>query len=675
MILLATTVWAARLTFEDGSILDATITKITPEKIYLNYNSTEIERERAQITSIMDMNEAEEKLLDVFLKEYSKEPVQVAEPVTNFSSEETAITSLKYLKEKLKIKYEEEQKALAENYNKEKSFLEKNLELLAKKHAKLSEDFIEQQQKYSTVSMQLEEQMLLTKKYEQEIINLKQEINYINEARLETDVKTSEKLQEAISKNKKFLDKEKSSLVESYDNHIAELEKQVNESNLKILELGKTNSDLSAKLANAEKLADQNGATLSAFEKRFSSFKEDKDKELAELKERQAKDRMALEQLLAKSAENLGSQKNELKMLQDEVVFLKDKNKTLENEIKAKDVEIEIAQKEKEQYKKDSLEAIKQQTLIREKSKEEKEKLLRTLVDTAVTEGEGDEYSGLKVEAKKILEEAKMSGIEESDATKSALFSLYQQNISNLNAKLNAAAEEIESLKKENASLKASSQNSEFQLKEYERKKKNAEEQVEKLEQEKQELKTEVDQILKDIREETQKELIANKKELRSEFEKAISTLEIKSKEKQESEEVFPEPKQVPVESTPPMESMDLDVKNETPFKTEEKNSENIPDEQPKDNSGETVQPAENNLSQLKLEVGVVSQIESEFSRIFIDTKEVLKENELVYINTEAGEIPFKIIKLYPSLNGAIAETKSKDKMKYIQLKASIYIR
>ena len=80
--------------------------------------------------------------------------------------------------------------------------------------------------------------------------------------------------------------------------------------------------------------------------------------------------------------------------------------------------------------------------------------------------------------------------------------------------------------------------------------------------------------------------------------------------------------------------------------------------------------------SPIKVNVGTISDIETEFNRIYIETKEIVREGDLLYFMNDKGEeVSLSIIKVFKDLNGAIAELRDPQKIQSLKTQATVYAR
>jgi len=175
-----------------------------------------------------------------------------------------------------------------------------------------------------------------------------------------------------------------------------------------------------------------------------------------------------------------------------------------------------------------------------------------------------------------------------------------------------------------------------------------------------------VESILREIREEAKQNLKKEKEELQQHFNQALSSMEQKIAQ---------------IEPDMSLDSADLDLG----YLSEEPSSaDNLP-ERPTARS-ETENPAyipetkalpetDSSEDKVTLVIGTVSQVEPEFSRIFIDIKEKIKEGDKVYVSTPKGEAAFTVIRIYEALNGAIAEIRDPKKIQNVDVNDKVYIR
>jgi chromosome segregation ATPase len=654
--------WCARLTLEDGSVLEGTIRSITPDSIIVDHDSGSETHPLSGIRSISQLTPREKPIL---LAAAPLPDISVESGSTEI--EKSAFNSLLRLKTRMRDRFELEKRKLIDSFAHEKTFLEENLKILATRHAALNERFEKARAEISTLKIQLEEKDARIKKFETEILNLKKELDYVSEMRLKGEVASAEKLQNALLRNKRLLDKEKQSLIATFEDQISEFERQLNEANLKILELSNQKSDLSARLANAEKLADQNGAALKARENELERYRKNTEERIERIRTEKDQDRVALEKMLNQSAENILELKNRVKMLEEENAYLKDRKALLEKKLEDSAGEIDSLTAERERQEQKLLEAVKKQQDLREQIREEQEKVLETLVQSVMMEhgpggtgGDASPEGALREKAEEALLRARVAGKEEVMAGRSALFEIFKQDLSRTQQRLEETRQELERLRRENTELRLNVKRSDFQKRELERRKKEAQEQARQFQEEKKEIKTNVEQILDEIRRETEEKLEQDKKSLRNEFHQAIDTMESRFSG-MEMDMELDEP------------AADLDYLSEpaaSPDTAGEKASTS-----PVPGEAFPARDTESSSAPMTLDVGTVSQVEPEFSRIFIDTREKVREGDKVYVSTEQGEVEFSIIRIYEALNGAIAEIKEPAQIRHVEINDRVYVR
>jgi len=646
---------AAIIRFNNGHTITGKLKEITQDKIFFENNSLIEECDRNEIVSMTSLTEDEKKIVSTF---YSPEETN---DIKN-EMESTAFDTLLLFRSKLQAKFDEEKSVIKENFLQEKNFLEKNIEILAQKLA-ISHDQLNQYiSKNKAFHLEQEENSNLIKRYEQDIINLKNELSYVTEARLKAEVATVEKIQKAISRNKMLSEKEKRSLINSYESQISEFEKQLSDSNIKILKLAKTNSDLSAKLANAEKLSDQNGSALIAMEKQFKSYRKEIENNKLLAKEKAKQSQFALEKMLSNSADKLATFTNEIKMLNEEITFLKDENQSKKESLKNKNNEITVLEEENKKYKEEMLKSIKKQQELKLSIKEKQKNMLKSLIDAAVIETGVDGIpKNITEDARKVLYNAKMKGKIDALKNRNALFDLFQNDISKLSTELDQTKKELSTLQNNNNSLKTNLQKSEYQVDQLVHENKQAKELANQFKEEKESIKNDVQQILEDIRKEAREELKKHKEELQDSFQQAVKSINQQSNK------------------PTPGYYEDLDISNDiydTPSIKEDKTSLSEISQNEESIAEQKVEieakPQDSN-NRVSIEIGIISQIEPEFSRVFIDTKEILKEGDMLYIPTKEGDISLTILKIYPALNGAIAEISNPDFINNIKVKNKVY--
>ena len=76
------------------------------------------------------------------------------------------------------------------------------------------------------------------------------------------------------------------------------------------------------------------------------------------------------------------------------------------------------------------------------------------------------------------------------------------------------------------------------------------------------------------------------------------------------------------------------------------------------------------------LNVGQISQIETEFNRVYLDTTESLQTGDRLFATLQTGEeVALKVLKTYPVLNGAIAEVLEPGKTPILKVQDPVFIR
>lgn len=655
---------AAIIRFNNGSTISGELKEITQDKIFFENNSLMEERDRNEIISMTSLTENEKELVNAFYSPDETDPQKTTEvnSVKN-EMENAAFDTLLLFRSKLQAKFEEEKSVIKAKFLQEKNFLEKNIEILAQKLAQSHDKSNNSISENKALHLKQQEDKALIARYEQNIINLKNELSYITEARLKSEVATVEKIQKAIVKNKKLIEKEKQSLINSYESQINDFEKQLSDSNIQILQLAKTNSNISAKLANAEKLSDQNGSALIAMEKQFKSYKKEIENKKLISKEKTKQSQLALEKMLSNSADKLNDLTNEIKMLNEEITFLKDENKSKKMALQIKKDEITTLEADNKRYKEEMLKSMKKQQELKLSIKEKQKNMLKSLIDAAVIETGVDGIpQNITKDAKTALYNAKLKGKIDALKNRNALFDLFQNDIGKLTSELDQTKKELNAMQNHNVSLKTNLQKSEYQLDQLVHENKQAKELANQFKEEKNIIKSDVQQIIEDIRKEARENLEKQKEELQNSFQKTVDTINQQNKQ------------QVDLGSYE-----DLDISNdiyEDPNKTDE--SPYIPELIPAEKQIELNEKVEDikapeTTDRVSIEVGVISQIEPEFSRVFIDTKEILKEGDILYTPTKNGDISLTILKIYPALNGAIAEISDPGLIDNIKIKNKVY--
>ena len=700
---------AALLTFHDGTTLEGKLVGATIDEVVLQYNFGKVRRRHSQIASITNLSTEEEAILEKgklgasAVKNADPEPGQNAsqtppEEIPSAGSEDlqkTAYQSLLLLKEKLEDRYQKQRREYEQNFRKEQEFLESKLEELAKSSTELKNDLEIEKKRSGTLDARLQEQTRIAKESEQSIAQLKQELSEANQTKVRAEVDAGEKLQKAVAQNKEWFAKEKASLMESQNARVADLEAQLSEANKKLLDLSNDTSAVTSKCAEAEKLAEQTGAAMKALEKEYDDYKKENEESLAAIQESSKKDRASLEKLLTNGAQSASQYKKQAEKLQEENKGLHETTEALERELVAQKSEIETLRQEKEMHQQAVLKETEKAREMEKQIQKEKENLLKSLVDKVMTENKKEEANTAAALTDSDEDPSRSEEeIPAKEEKKSELFQWFRKDMSRLNEDLEKTKNELHSTKKDNEVLQSTVTEHQAKLQQAEEEKKQSDEKVSQLEKEKQELKSEMEGVLKEIREESHKNLESPKEELHKQYDQLLKSLESKWNAPVPADKHSPDNSTPAEDSSAALQVLTMDPGTETPKpdsstaksknKKKSRKKEKPPQEAPTsemkteetksaEDSAATPSPAVN--SGVKLDVGQVSQIDSDFNRIYIDVKEKVQEGDKVYVKSLQGEVPFKIVKVIEALNGAVAEALDVQKMTALKVNDLVYVR
>ena len=714
---------AAIFTFSDESKLEGKIKEAKDDRIIIETEFGNIERMRSDIFSMTDLSSEETNILenktapadppaDNSLKEPEKElekaaqptdqsispsenseenispsplPLNIApvEPVKNIELssslkmpedndseeessnvtddiEQSAYNSLLLLKTKLSKNFESRQNTMIQSFEKERILLEKNLRDLNQKYNQLKESSQQKDLQINTLTSQMEQYKEKELQSEDSIVVLKKQLQELEEKIIKADINRTEDIKNALTKNKELLDKEKGALTESYEGQIAELKKQLESTSQKVLEVTKANSQLSEKLAACEKNYELTQSALNSKEKELETFKADIKKQFGEFSEKTSSDKSTIEKTLVSSAETIAHLREYNSKLNDENTALKEQCLSLKKDVEALKEDLDSLDKEKDQYKQEILSGLDKHRIFKKKTKKRQEKLLQSLVENAMVETEKETPPPADTIPTSDPEKTSSAEGQTFEPSRLELLNLLQDEMKELNSKLELSQKNLLKSEKEKSCIKDDLRNAEDQIRFILSEQKLAVEKAKQSEKEKAEIKKQLESLIKEIREEARQNIEKQKEEFKKQFDDSLKRFE-----KKNLEATLPEPSE-PVD----LSDDDLPAESEKtrppPPASEVKKSVTPPASQPL--------PAE---PKTKIEIGVVAQIEADFRRIFIDTKEKVTKGDIVYIQTEYGEAPFKIITVYDDklMKGAIAEIKKKKLLKYIRLKAPVYIR
>ncbi len=713
---------AAIFTFSDESKLEGKIKDAKNDRIIIETEFGDIERMRSDIFSMTDLSSEETKILEnnpppadspaenspkemvheqektaenseqtVSPSQNSEEnvsplplPLNIApvEPVKNIalsstlnaleendseeesnetdSLEQSAYNSLLLLKNKLSKNFESRQNALIQSFERERVLLEKNLRDLNQKYNQLKESSQEKDLQINTLTSQMEQYKEQELKSEDSIVVLKKQLQELEEKIIRADINRTEDIKNALTKNKELLDKEKRALTESYEGQIAELKKQLESSSQKALEVTRANSQLSEKLAASEKNLELSQSALNSKEKELETFKADIKKQFGEFSEKTSSDKSTIEKTLVSSAETIAHLREYNSKLNDENTALKEQCHSLKKDVEALKEDLDSLDKEKDQYKQEILNGLDKHRIFKKKTKKRQEKLLQSLVETAMVETEKETPPPPDKLSGSDQKETSSAEGQTFEPSRLELLNLLQEDMKELNSKLELSQKNLLKSEKEKSCIKEDLRNAEDQIRFILSEQKLAVEKAKQSEKEKMEMKKQLENLIKEIREEARQNIEKQKEEFKKQFDDSLKSFEAKN-----LEAALPD-------APEPVDFSDFDIpassgKNSPPTTASaEKKSMSPPVPLPAAAEPKT-----------KIEIGVVAQIEADFKRVFIDTKEKVNKGDIVYVQTEYGEAPFKIIIVYDDklMKGAIAEIKKKKLLKYIRLKDPAYIR
>ena len=706
---------AAMLTFSDGSQLEGKIKDAKEDKIIIETEFGDIERLRNEIASMTDLSSEETSLLekketssDIPAGNSAQEPVQEetgevstqteipsqsseaapdlplplniapVDPVKSLalssapdpleeddsgeenndlsSLEQSAYNSLLLLKNKLSKNFESRQNTMIQAFEKERILLEKNLRDLTQKYNQLKQSSQGKDLQVSTLTSQMEQYKEQQLKSEDAILAFKKQLQELEEKTVKAEVSRTEDIKNAITKNKELLDKEKQALTESYEGQISELKNQLETSSQKALEIAKTNSQLSEKLADSEKNHELTQTALSAKEKELETFKEDIQKQFGEFSEKTSSDKSTIEKTLVSSGETIAHLRDYNSKLNDENTALKEQCTSQKKELETLKEDIESLEKERDEYKTQILNGLDKHRIFKKKTKKRQEKLLQSLVENAMVETQKETPPA------EAPSDQKSPSSEEGktyEPSRLEILNLVQEDIKELNSKLELSQKNLLKSEKEKSHLKEDLKDAQEQIKFILSEQKLAEEKTRQAEKEKMELKKQLETLIKEIREEARQNIEKQKEEFKKQFDESLKNFEEKNRAN-----ALPSSSELP------------DLSNEENILSSE---EALPSPSPSEAEKnlkplEVAPPAE---PETKIEIGVIAQIEADFKRVFIDTKEKVKKGDIIYVHTEQGEAPFKIITVYDDslMKGAIAEIKDKKFLENIKLKDPAYIK
>lgn len=622
------------------------------------------------LQSVMQQNTMKNLLSDSEEKDSSDDNYTVFD---NSAIQESAYNSLLVLKNKLNEQHTAEKNELQNQYQKEKSILEENLENLTQKYTDLKKQNDELTNSCNNFKNEISQKNELILKNQKTIADLKNQFSDLNTKKIQVEIKTAEELKNSLIKNKELLDNEKKSLIESYEGQIQEFKKHFDVLNAKTQEISKENSDINSKLSNSERLNEDLTLQLKTKEQEFENYKLETTKKINDLSSKNSSS--AIEAAISNHAETITELRNEITQLNTENQNLKNNTNRLDSDLKTAKQEISALENEKEKYKNDILKFVNDQKNIKDKNKKQQEKFVKSLVDSVLTETKTANQSDV-VEIKPSETSKPATEVQslpkKSNPISMELYRLYQEDINNFSEKLKAANDEILKLKERNLILDSelNKTKTEYQktiqekqisadtISKYEAELKDAKTRAEKSEQAKNDLKSEIENTIQQIRQ-TSKNIAASEPKP---VLKETPLLEEKPKPIEKIEE-------------PEVDVGEEDVKSKNIENTQIENKEQIQEISPTATENVIQKNTTEQEETKSIEVGTISQIEPEFSRIFIDTKEILKEGDQIFVSTTKGEAPFKIIKVYQSLNGAIAEIQIKDLMKYIKNNEVVYVK
>lgn len=713
---------AALLTFSDGSKLEGKIKDAKEDRIIIETEFGDIERMRSEIFSMTDLSAEETTLVEknTFAEATSAEsstekpaqtedssmtsaepeneaeasepasdlplplnipPVEPVKSLTLSSTlstleesdsnedsndlseiEQSAYNSLLLLKTKLSKNFESRQSSMIQSFEKERLLLEKNLRDLTQKYNALKQSSQEKDLQISALSSQLGQYKEQQIKSENSIVNFKKQLQELEEKTVKAEINRTEDIKNALTKNKELLNKEKQALTESYEGQVAELKKQLETSSQRALELAAANSSLSEKLSASEKNHELTQSALAAKEKELEAFKADIKKQFGEFSEKTSSDKSTIEKTLVSSAETLAHLREYNSKLNDENSALKEQCSSQKKDIQALKEDVEYFEKERDQYKKDLLEDMDSHRIFKKKTKKRQEKLLQSLVENAMVETQKENPPADTEFASGEKPPSSAEG-QTFEPSRLEILNLMQEDMKELNSKLQTSQKSLLKSEKEKSHLKTDLKEAQDQIRFMLSEQKQAEEKARQIEKEKTELKKQLENLIKDIREEARQNIEKQKEEFKKQFDDSLKNFEQKNME-------------ATIEPPPDMKNSSAE---DALFSTEEAlplpSSSEI--EKSLASPARAEPPPEEEPAPTKIEVGHISQIETDLRRVFIDTKEKIKKGDLVFVQTEQGEVPFKIITVYDDslMKGAIAEIKNRKLLSFIKLNDPAYIK
>ncbi|MBN2145036.1 MAG: hypothetical protein JW774_10465 [Candidatus Aureabacteria bacterium] len=693
--------WAAKLTFYDGTILDGKIVKVTEDEVTLQYDFGQIDRQRSQIASITNMDPSEEALFAAIkqnavperqeqIVSFNSQPVRqerdtyaVADSQKGLLHSDQADTeednlesgdlrksvmnSLAALKESLKVQYEKEKNELIQSFERERNLLGNKLEELSGNNSRLKEELESEKLKTSALTVRLEEQRNMNNQHQESIVEFKNELAQAHENSLKTEVVFTEKMQAALKNNREAYEKEKRSLIDDYDARNSELEKEWARANKKILELAREKTDLEARLAATEKLSDQTGKALSILEREFDKYKKDMKQNHAELKASAEKEKGALEKLLNSSGESFVRIRDENTALQEKNTQSQEQIESLKTQIESLNDKIEFLENEKRKNQAEILRVYEKIKQTKEENKQEREKLLKSLIQGAMEKKKQAGYSG----AAASLQTADDSSL----LGRRGMMELFQDDLNAMRSQLEKMKKHVARLNEENAFLKTIAQRKSREMNQLEAELGDARTNIIRLEEEKTNLKIEMDKTVKRIRMEDKLHYERERDQIAKEHDRSVHSLESRIRELEDrisgASASHPEPLQEEEEDVLSFPFLLPERRPEMKVSTKQ----DVILKRPSQPAPEEITAIQRSSS-IKVNVGTVSDIEPDFNRIYIETKEIVREGDMLYFLTDKGEeVPLSVIKVFKDLNGAIAEIRDPQKIQGLKIQATVYAR
>lgn len=618
---------AAKLTFNDGTVLFGTIVEITPDKIILEYDFGRVERFRNKISSITLLSPEEEIILnqdysesglskessssmvlpDPILQTQSTNSENRSQPAADTGKNIHSMESLHLIQEKMNAEFEKNIKQKESSFLQEKKFWEQKINELNLKINQISDEKTKLLIENSSKDKAIEELKNHIQKYEDKITSLKNEVNELNQTLLGKDVDYADRIKSVLNENRSLWEKEKLSLVESYESRLRDLERELSGAHVKLIDMSKTNKDLQIELVTLQNLNDKIGLKLATVESEFEGYKQETQKNFNRHHTQNIFEKQHVEKMLESTINQLNQEKQKNLSLIEQETFLKNQLAEIQTEL--------ILQREK----------------FQELSNENKHLLIqvneaKSSAESAMLRNEKEKKEWMMHMVSRNMHDSFTSEQSESEAnsdisgTSSAMFRMYQQDMGRLASQIEAQSHQIAALEMANAELKKKGTmlNTHNTLTE----------QVSQIKSEQQKLKDEMHSMAKDL---------------------------------QQGGEMF-----MPEESTEPeienvRAGFSLPTDKDTQINHEEMNdrrSSELFDESFVTSSTDHVELTENSdkFENEGIKIGVISQIEEHMKRVYFDLSEQVNENDMAYIKTESGWVGIKIFRVIEAFNGAVAD-------------------